>query len=216
MSFRLLVQRCFAFRPKNIIFAITKTDSDMLNKNVFRGTIAAIALVFLLVACSEKKETTDIIIEKPVEQAPSTPARQHEYTNSNTIDWLGKSYTCEISRTVADDLPMVKDASGAEYYDNRISLKITRADGSVFFTRVFTKSDFSQYIDAQYLSGSSILGLVFEKADGDNLQFAASVGEPDVLSDDYVPLIITLSRAGDVSIKKDTRLDSPEEPENED
>lgn len=49
---------------------------------------------------------------------------------------------------------------------------------------------------------------MLEKADGDNLKFAASVGAPDVLSDDYVPMIITVSRTGGVSIEKDSRIDS--------
>ena len=44
---------------------------------------------------------------------------------------------------------------------------------------------------------------------------AASVGAPDVLSDDYVPLLMTISRMGGVSIVKDTRLDGEmEEQEN--
>ena len=38
----------------------------------------------------------------------------------------------------------------------------------------------------------------------------ATAAAPDVLSDDYVPLLITISRMGGVSIEKDTRLDGGE------
>ena len=48
---------------------------------------------------------------------------------------------------------------------------------------------------------------MFDRVDGDYLVFAASVGAPDVLSDDYVPMLLKLSRLGAVSIEKDTRLD---------
>jgi hypothetical protein len=41
------------------------------------------------------------------------------------------------------------------------------------------------------------------------------VGSPDRLSDEYIPLILTISRMGDVGIKRDTKIDTevPEEEE---
>ena len=38
--------------------------------------------------------------------------------------------------------------------------------------------------------------------------FAASVGSPDKMSDEYVPLVLTISRGGTVNIAKDTQLDT--------
>ena len=63
-------------------------------------------------------------------------------------------------------------------------------------------------VDAEYLKKSALLGIVFDRVDGNNIVFAASVGQPDVLSDDYVPMLVTVSRSGNVTISKDTRLDS--------
>lgn len=51
------------------------------------------------------------------------------------------------------------------------------------------------------------MGIVVDHTDDSSLVLAASVGAPDVLSDDYVPLLITLSRMGDISIEKDTRAE---------
>ena len=53
-----------------------------------------------------------------------------------------------------------------------------------------------------------MLGIVLDKADGDYLRFAASVGSPDVLSDQFVPLVMTIHRMGGVSITRDTQLDT--------
>ena len=43
------------------------------------------------------------------------------------------------------------------------------------------------------------------------MYFAASVGSPDKSSDEYVPLVVKISRFGDVSIKKDATLDTQSE-----
>ena len=54
----------------------------------------------------------------------------------------------------------------------------------------------------------ALLGIVFDKAEGDNLCFAASVGSPDITSDEYLPLVLKISRMGAVSISKDQVLDT--------
>jgi hypothetical protein len=55
------------------------------------------------------------------------------------------------------------------------------------------------------------LGVVYDKCDNDYLYFAASVGSPDKSSDEYVPLVVKISRFGEVSIKKDATLDTQSE-----
>ena len=94
-------------------------------------------------------------------------------------------------------------------------MKVTREDGSEFFNRVFSKKSFANYVDENVLKNSALLGIVLVEPQGDNLVFGASVGSPDALSDEYIPLVLTISRMGDVGIKKDTQLDStsPEEDE---
>ena len=83
-----------------------------------------------------------------------------------------------------------------------------REDGTQFLHREFTKNDFSAHVDAGYLDNSALVGIVYDKIDGDNLTFAVSVGSPDKSSDDYVPLLIKIGRTGSVSVSKDTRLDT--------
>ena len=102
---------------------------------------------------------------------------------------------------------MVKDETGQKYVDNVFRLTVSRKDGSVFFSRVFTKKALTQYLDDDFTKTGVFEGLVFDRAEGDCLFFGASVGHPQ--SDEYIPLVFKLSRMGDLSIKRDTQMDNP-------
>ena len=95
-----------------------------------------------------------------------------------------------------------------EYYDNRITVRITRKDGSVFFNRTFTKTDFAQYAKGSYGRDGALLGVVFNTIKDDTLLFAASVGSPDNMSDNFVPIVVRISRTGAVSMSEDTAIDT--------
>ena len=92
-------------------------------------------------------------------------------------------------------------------------MRILRSDGSEFFSRTFTKADFKPYVDNAYYKDGALLGIVFDKAQGSQLRFAASVGSPDKSSDEYVPLVLTVNNQGAVAISRDTEADAtaPEE-----
>ncbi|MCD8202924.1 MAG: DUF4738 domain-containing protein [Prevotella sp.] len=168
----------------------------------------AVVISLMFTACGKKKQQDDIIAPKPVENVPSTPQKMQNYDYNETVDWLDKKYDVTINRRADESMPIVEDTDGEKYYDNKITVKITRPDGTTFFNKTFSKSDFSSYVSNDYLKQSALLGIVFDEASGDNLIFAASVGSPDVLSDEYVPLMLTISRMGNITIKKDTRLDT--------
>lgn len=171
-------------------------------------TIAGLALLATsLTGCKEKKSTTLIITEKPKKEVPSKPHKTGDYQQTRTIEWRGENYTIEMSRKADSTLPLTGEAN-SRYYDNRIQLKITRPDGSVFFNRTFTKTFFQSYVDDIYYKDGALLGIVFFKAEPDNLVFAASVGNPDASSDEYVPLVLKLSPSGTLNISKDTQLDT--------
>jgi len=168
--------------------------------------LALMAAVMLLTACGGKKKSTDIIAQKVVEQAPKEPVRMQEYTDERTIAWIGKSYHVAIHREASDSQPMVKDETGQEFVDNVFTLAVTRSDGSMFFSRTFTKSSVAQYLDDNYRKAGIFEGLVFDKVDGDWLLFAASVGLPQ--TDEYIPLVIKLSRNSELQISRDTQMDT--------
>ena len=163
-------------------------------------------LVLALVACGEKKKSDDIITERVEQPKPQEPIRLQSYTDSRDISWIGRTYHLNIDRQPSDSLPMVKDEIGQEFVDNCITLEVSRQDGTVFYNRKFTKKDFDNYLDDDYRATGILEGIVFDKADGDWLEFAASVSHPQ--TDEYIPLIVRLSRMGELSIKRDTQMDT--------
>ena len=142
----------------------------------------AVMMSMAFSSCKKEKKSTDIITTKPVVKVPKKTQQMSNYVQ------------------------MRED--GSKYFDNKISVRILRKDGSEFFKRVFTKADFLSYIDSGTKKHGALLGIVYVKAEGDWLFFAASVGSPDVTSDEYIPMVLKISRMGAVSISKDTQLDS--------
>lgn len=180
----------------------------MKQKNGLKTALISALLCVAVGGCKEKKQTADIITTKPKVEAPKPVQEIGDYDQDVAVDWGGSDYTVRMQRTADKSLPVVDDGFGTRFFDTQITLRITRKDGSDFFARTFTKSDFSAYVDAAFLKRSALLGIVFDKVEGDCLRFAASVGSPDKTSDEYVPLVLKISRGGSVSMSKDTQLDT--------
>jgi hypothetical protein len=128
-----------------------------------------------------------------------------DYKDVKDVQWLGKQYQVEVTRTASDSLAMVKDESGQEFVDNRIVLKVIRTDGSIFCTKTFTKSAFNACLDDDYRKTGILEGFVFDKAEGNQLFFAASVCHPQ--TDEYIPMVVTVSNFGEVGIAKDQQME---------
>lgn len=156
--------------------------------------------------CGEKKKDNNIITTKKEVKVPATPVRMQEYVQEKKVEWLGGVYTVDIRRSPDDSLAIVKDENGQKFVDNRISLKVSRSDGSVFVNRTFTKASFDAQLTDDYRETGVLEGFVFDKVEGQTLVFAASVCHPQ--TDEYIPLVVKLSRMGDVSVMRDTQMDT--------
>ena len=167
------------------------------------------------VSCKEKPRTTDIIVKKSAPKPKKGVQKMDEYRQVRDVEWLGGTYKVVAERKPDTSLPQAEDEQGNRYYDNRITLTISRPDGTAFFNRTFSKTDFAKYVDGDNVDGA-LLGIVFDRADGASLIFAASVGSPDKMSDEYEPLVVKVSRLGALSVAKDTKLDTASEDELED
>lgn len=189
-----------------------------MKKSIYLMTAAS--LLTLLASCGEKKKSQDIITQRVVETVkPQKPERMQEYHDSRDVAWIGRKYRVEVQRQPADSLPLVKDETGQKFVDNAITVAVRRSDGSTFYQHRFTKGDFESYLDDDYRKTGILEGLVFDKADGDWLTFAASVCHPH--TDEYIPLVVRLSRMGEVVIRLDSLMDTmsdtlPTEPSSED
>lgn len=159
-----------------------------------------------LSACGEKKKTTDIITQPVAVVPPQAPIAMQEYSDERDVSWIDREYHVSILRQPCDSLSLVKDETGQEFVDNVFSLAVSRADGSVFFRRTFVKRQLASYLDDDFRRTGIFEGLVFDRVDGDWLVFAASVGHPQ--TDEYIPLVLRLSRYGDLQIQRDTQMDT--------
>lgn len=175
-----------------------------MTKSLF--VVMATGMILSVVACGEKKKSEDIITQRVETVKPQAPERMQEYNDSREVAWIGKQYKVTVQRQPADSLPLVKDETGQKYVDNAISVSVFRSDGTKFYSRIFTKKDFLNYLDDDYSKTGILEGLVFDKADGDWLEFAASVCHPH--TDEYIPLVVRLSRMGQLTIQRDTQMDT--------
>ena len=169
-------------------------------------SILAMAGLACFVSCKEKQQPQDIIAPKIEVAKPSAPIRMQPYSDTRNVAWLGKEYKVEVQRMASDSLPMVKDETEQKFVDNRITLRVLRADGSVAISKTFTKASFNDYIDANYRQTGILEGLVFDKVDNQFLEFAASVSLPQ--TDEYIPLEVKIDNFGHVTSKRDSEMDT--------
>lgn len=169
--------------------------------------LTVIVLATMLMAgCGKKKQAEDIIVPKVEVTKPQGPIRMQEYKQTKDVNWLGRPYQVEVLRVPDDSLRMVKDEYGQQFVDNRITLRILRSDGSTFFNRSFTKAAFENYLDDDYRRTGILEGFVYDKVEGAQMVFAASVCHPQ--TDEYIPLVVTVSSQGEVGIRRDTEMDT--------
>lgn len=176
----------------------------------------SIATLYTMASCNSKRTDDKNIIahKEDIEQKveDSQPQKVGDYAQTDPVSWLGKDYNVDVARKADTTMPLIADDNtGKKYYDNKITVRISRADGSELFKKEFVKSDFSQYIDDSFLKKSALLGIVYDHVDGENLVFGASVGLPDRLSDEFIPLTLKISNSGKLSVSKDANLEMQSE-----
>jgi len=159
----------------------------------------------MITSCESKEKSKEIVVRKVQQKQNTTIQRVGDYTQSMVVDWHGNPFTVYVERKADTKLPVITDEAGNKYYDNKVVVRITAKDGQDVFDRTFTKEAFANYVDAAYLRDNALLGVVFDCVNGNSLHFAASVGSPDTMSDDYVPLLVKISYGTyKTTISKDT------------
>ncbi len=179
-------------------------------KTLLVAVIGAVVLMtacgtVLLASCGGKKQSTDIIAEKMEQPKLEAPIRQAEYEKTHEVQWQGSACKVEIHRQPNDSLPMVADEIGQKFVDNEVEVMVRKADGTVAFSRSFTKASFDACLDDDYRHTGILDGLVFDRVNGGNLEFAGSVSHPQ--TDEYIPVRVVLSPSGSVTFKRDVEGD---------
>lgn len=177
-----------------------------MKKNI--SILLMAAFVGLLASCKQQKKTDVIITHKQTAPIPKKNQKMSDYEQSRNVEWMGSVYQIVVKRKADNGLPQIQVDEQTKYYDNIISVRILRKDGTEFFNKSFLKTDFRAFLDSDTQKNGALLGVVFVKAEDNYLYFAASVGSPDVTSDEYIPLIVKISRLGSIEIKKDSAMDT--------
>lgn len=160
-----------------------------------------------LIGCGGKRQKSELE-EKLIFQIDSidenTGVQRMQVSHIDMyISCKGKKYNLKIDRVPADDLPVVDSEMGT-FADNRITIKITRENGTSLFTKSFTKNDFAAHLTANYLKHSVLEGLVFDDVkttENNEITLAASVSYP--MTDLYIPFTLVVSHDGKLSLSKD-------------
>ncbi len=130
--------------------------------------------------------------------------RMQQITRDYEAKVGGQQYTIHITRMPDDSLPAVMSEMGYNYTDNRILLNIKQGD-KVVIEKVFTKADFSSLLDNSFMKKAVLSGMVYNKTENGNILLAASMCYPQ--TDMCIPVIITVSTTGNISIVKSEQLE---------
>ena len=119
---------------------------------------------------------------------------------SETTQKVG-DYTVSV-KCQADSANVVKDSYDTEFYDNKVTVSITNADGNVF-THTFTKSEF----EGNYKASAAILqGMAYRQRSNGLFEFGAQVGEPGN-PEDGMPFCVKVATDGSYTIEVDYNQD---------
>ena len=192
-----------------------------MTKNLITALIIALALCSVA-ACKKERKSNDIITKMaPRPKVPTGPKSLSDFKYEKKVEWMGGTYTITIHRYADKDLELAVDEDGRKYYDNKVQLSIKRPDGTTFYDRTFTKNDFKEFTNNHYGEHGSLVGFMFDHAEGDALRFGVSVGSPDPNSDEYVPMDFVIDKSCRVRISNANELetgsdqDAPSKPKTE-
>lgn len=167
----------------------------------------ALLLIFVWTSCGNKTQPgTDDKQGFQMDSVKTGGIQRMQVSDSQTdIKFRGKDYHISIHRTPCDSLKLVNDQTGESFADNEITLVITRNNGEKVFSKTFTKRSFGSVVDENFLSKSVLEGMVYDKVSDNGIVLAASVCYPQ--TDLYVPLSITITPEGRMSVAKEEILE---------
>lgn len=179
----------------------------------------AISFLFLaatLTACGDgKKDDNKEETAAEKEMSQKWPRSCEEpFTARDTIQLNQSTFVITTQRQPDETLPTVKDNLDHEFYDNRVTITITR-DGSEFFNHSFTKEAFADYLNESQRNGVVLCGMAYDdtKTGGSHLCIAAQLGAPG--EPEYAFTIDIPTSGGAFSILRDNSGDHNGEPAEE-
>ena len=170
---------------------------------LFSLLVCAVTLLLQNCGKADRQEVTHYDYEQPDTTKSLIASADYRFADTITID--NHHYEYVIERHAADSLPIITDDEGDKYADNIATLSVHR-DGNQIFKRTFYKSTFRHLLPRGFYHGSVLDGMAFERPDGANLRFVASVSNPG--TDLFVPILITIDPNGNFTMVKSDELET--------
>lgn len=148
-------------------------------------------------------EEIQTLIQDSIRKA-HTPRPMQESEAKTTVTYKGFDYTSVVTRKSDESLPIVTNADGLRYIDNRITLRLSRG-GSEVVVKEFTKNTFASFIGDDFMKQGILEGMVFDQVVPQGIQYVASVAYPE--TDLFVPLEIVITPSGSLTIRKSDIFD---------
>ncbi|MBR6035901.1 MAG: DUF4738 domain-containing protein [Bacteroidaceae bacterium] len=170
-----------------------------------------VLLTMLMMACNGEKQPP--VQERIVEDVdPKTGIISlRDYTLADTISINGKRYNYSLRFEHVDSMPVLINTQGLEYHESRATVTITR-DSTKVFSKTFYKNNFRDYVPANFLKTSTVVGVNYNYMKIDDrsaFYFILTVGDPDETSDNMAyPLELKVATDGSFSIKKAENLET--------
>ena len=152
-------------------------------------------------ACGGKKGSSDNTSTLAMIDSVDAHGLQRMQTSKSETDFKfkGKDYHSLVSRTPDENLPHVTNELGDTYVDNKIVLHLTRGNETVL-NKTFTKNDFSSVVDANSYLSLYWKVLYMTRLLRRELCMQRVFCYPQ--TDLYMPLSITITADGKMSIQK--------------
>jgi hypothetical protein len=175
-----------------------------MKKQMQTGILLALMAI---TACTGNKETTrnndtrvlfgDSIDSHGIQRMQVSEVEQ-------AIAFEGKEYNSFVRRVPDESLPYVKNSMGEVFVDNTITLRLTRGGGKIF-SKTFTKQSFSSLVSEEFMQHAILEGMVFDKTTSQGFVYAVSVSYPQ--TDLYIPVSVTITPDGKMSMVRDERIE---------
>lgn len=176
------------------------------------GWMIMCVAMYMLGACAgsqkQREASREVFMQDSIRRAE--PQRMQVSEVKATVTFHGKEYQSTVVRRPDDSLPLVTNEQGEQFVDNRITLTLA-CEGKTVLHRTFTKESFATLVDAKFLKYALLEGVVLDEPSTQGLSYAASVGYPQ--SDLYVPLRITVSTDGKLSMAREELMEDWHEAE---
>ena len=191
-------------------FAEIKNDYDMQRKSII-----LLVATMCLAACGGNG-SADVAKVEDTESGVTMDGinTMSDFNLDGDVEVDGRKYTYEFAFRSDESLPVVTNAEGFRYHDNRVKLLISQGQ-QVVYEHTFTKESFRDLVPAKDYQRSVLAGFnrnYMKEGQHDRFYFVAVVGDPDENGDISHTIGIAVDTHGGMSTELIKNVDTDTSP----